>query len=765
MAIDKGFQWSSDPQTALRMQMAQGLMRGSQAPAQGFGENAANLGSKLLGAYMARKVMDEGKDREQARSDTLANALRAGQGQAAETKSYGDGTTINWDERKADPDQMAAILMGNRDTAGMGLQMQMGQMDEKRKNEAATAAALLEHNRAIERDRLKPLDMDRQWFVPDMPGQAPQAAPAPAPQAPGGGVDMRTASAPPTPLTPNAQGLPAALAASESGNRPGIVNDQGYSGTYQFGEAAATAAGFYTPDSNPNDNKWGGTFKNLPGVTSHQDFLKNPQAQDLAFKLHQDHLGSEITNRGLDKYIGQTVGGVPITREGLTAMMHLGGPTGVQKFIESGGRYNPADSNGTKLSDYGTKFAGAGQAPQAPPAPVRVADASGAFPASAFPTPGRTTMGGQSGTVVGGQGGPAFRPLTPEERAQYNIPAGQAAQIDRKGNIKTIGKEQGVGGGPFGGPGDKPAMRNLYIQLQTKVANGETLSQQEQLAMAMIQQEAEQERIMMTDQGVQRVPGMPLPTLTTPPPAAPPAPAAPSPAQVASTDTVPNPLQPPAPAEPPPAPEAPPPAPAAPPAPAVVTSHAAKPPTVVVPNKAKAIPEVINRGMMENVNAIRKVDETLAAITKTPDATGWGPGVVNAIAPNAVTNSVFPEGTRARALIAEIGAMKIHDRAGASQTAGEMENLKPYIPKMTDSAAEIRTKLEAFRNEYMNMLNDTAGAYGAEAGYQTNPVVAETIKTGRAAGYKAPMSGEDPNKPKSTLSGVSNEDILKQLGM
>jgi hypothetical protein len=752
MAINNsGFDWSSDPQMALKMQLAQGLMRGQRAPAQSLGENMANLGTQLLGAYMTRQVMGEGKNRADARNATLADALRAGQGQAAETKSYGDGTTIDWNERKADPNQMAAILAGNQDTADIGLKMQMGQIDTKAKGDAEMARTLREHQLGIERDRLKPVDISdgKQWFVPDMPGQAPAPAPAPQAPAPQAGPDLRTASAAPNPPPVERQDLASALARSESGGKPGVVNKEGYSGKYQFGEAAATEAGFYTPDDNPNDNKWNGTFKNLPGVNSYQDFLKNQDAQDQAFNMHQTHLSAEIDGRGLDKYIGQTVGGVPITRDGLVAMMHLGGPAGTEKFLKTNGAYNPGDSNGTRLSDYGTKFGGGGgpaQAPQATPAPVRVADASGAFPASAFPTPGRTTMGGQSGTVVGGNAGPAFRPLTPEERAQYNIPAGQAAQIDRKGNIKTIGKEQGVGGGPFGGPGDKPAMRNLYIQLQTKVANGETLNQQEQLALAMIQQEAEQERIMMTDQGVQRVPGMPLPTLTPPaPPAAAPAPAAPSPAQVASTDTLPNPLQP--------------------PAPAVVTSHAAKPPTVVVPNKAKPVPEVINRGMLENVNAIRKVDETLAAITKTPDATGWGPGVVNAIAPDAVTNFAFPEGTRARALIAEIGSMKIHDRAGASQTASEMENLKPFIPKMTDDDATIRTKLEAFRNEYMNMLNDTANAYGAETGYQTNPVVAETIKTGRAAGYKAPMSGEDPNKPKSALSGTSDADLLKQLGM
>jgi hypothetical protein len=149
------------------------------------------------------------------------------------------------------------------------------------------------------------------------------------------------------------------IGASESGGKgPGVVNGQGYSGKYQFGEAAAAAAGFYEPDDNPNDNKWNGKFKGLPGVNSYQDFLGSEAAQDQAFNMHQTHLDAEIEGRGLGKYIGQTVGGVQITRDGLIGMMHLGGPAGTQKYLESGGQYNPSDSNGTRISDYGKKFAG-----------------------------------------------------------------------------------------------------------------------------------------------------------------------------------------------------------------------------------------------------------------------------------------------------------------------------------------------------------------------------------------------------------------------
>jgi LysM repeat protein len=43
-------------------------------------------------------------------------------------------------------------------------------------------------------------------------------------------------------------------------------------------------------------------------------------------------------------------------RDGLRAVAHLGGKTGMKKFVESNGAYNPKDKFGTRLSDYYEKF-------------------------------------------------------------------------------------------------------------------------------------------------------------------------------------------------------------------------------------------------------------------------------------------------------------------------------------------------------------------------------------------------------------------------
>ena len=44
-------------------------------------------------------------------------------------------------------------------------------------------------------------------------------------------------------------------------------------------------------------------------------------------------------------------------RDGLRAVAHLGGKSGMRRFVQSAGKYNPSDELGTSLQDYYDKFA------------------------------------------------------------------------------------------------------------------------------------------------------------------------------------------------------------------------------------------------------------------------------------------------------------------------------------------------------------------------------------------------------------------------
>lgn len=127
------------------------------------------------------------------------------------------------------------------------------------------------------------------------------------------------------------------LMEAESGGDFSADNGQGYVGRVQFGDARLT------------DAKQAGV---IPMDMTPDQFKDDKKAQMATEKWHFGDINSFIDKSGLGGLEGKSINGVPITREGLVNVAHLGGKTGLQKFVASGGRYDPADSNGTRLSDY-----------------------------------------------------------------------------------------------------------------------------------------------------------------------------------------------------------------------------------------------------------------------------------------------------------------------------------------------------------------------------------------------------------------------------
>ena len=159
----------------------------------------------------------------------------------------------------------------------------------------------------------------------------------------GGATAPQTTRAGKTPYS----GFNTSLARSESGGDYGITNSEGYGGKYQFGQ-----------DRLDDFNRANGTQFRVSALTA-----GTPEAGALTEKVQNWHVGdidNFINQNGLDKYVGQNIGGVTMTQDGLRAMAHLGGVRGMQRFLTSGGRYNPSDSNGTSLLDYAGTHAGSG---------------------------------------------------------------------------------------------------------------------------------------------------------------------------------------------------------------------------------------------------------------------------------------------------------------------------------------------------------------------------------------------------------------------
>ena len=88
-----------------------------------------------------------------------------------------------------------------------------------------------------------------------------------------------------------------------------------------------------------------------------QEFLKNPELQQRVEQWHLADLDRQISQAGLYKLAGQNVGGYDITPNGLIASAHLGGFTGLQKFLATKGGHNPDDGR-TRIGDYMSYHAG-----------------------------------------------------------------------------------------------------------------------------------------------------------------------------------------------------------------------------------------------------------------------------------------------------------------------------------------------------------------------------------------------------------------------
>jgi hypothetical protein len=121
---------------------------------------------------------------------------------------------------------------------------------------------------------------------------------------------------------------------SESGGRDNIqitINDgRTMTGGYQFGDARladykkANKTRFTTEQ-----------FKNDAGLQE---------------KVFQWHIAD------IDRAITKLPGSDKMSLDGLRAVAHLGGKGGMRKYVTTGGKYNPADQFGTRLSDYYNKF-------------------------------------------------------------------------------------------------------------------------------------------------------------------------------------------------------------------------------------------------------------------------------------------------------------------------------------------------------------------------------------------------------------------------
>jgi Transglycosylase SLT domain len=170
-----------------------------------------------------------------------------------------------------------------------------------------------------------------------------------------------------------------------------------------------------------------------------------------------------------------------------------------------------------------------------------------------------------------------------------------------------------------------------------------------------------------------------------------------------------------------------------------------------VPQQA---PATVVTGMLENAASLQKIDDAFAALA-SPDAKGSVGPIAGGVAGLPVIgqtaiNTFDPKGVAVRAIIADIGSLKVHDRSGAAVAASEQPRLRPFIPSASDDPQTVRTKLQNFRREYAAIMRDTYSVYGPGGGFKPLPVIENTLR-------RVEQPAEQTGGPKDGAIAVNDE--------
>ncbi len=142
-------------------------------------------------------------------------------------------------------------------------------------------------------------------------------------------------------------------------------------------------------------------------------------------------------------------------------------------------------------------------------------------------------------------------------------------------------------------------------------------------------------------------------------------------------------------------------------------------------------PQTAISGMLESASGLRSARMALELVARRPESFGLAAGVQNAVP--GLLERTDPAGVEARAAVANLGSLVVHDRSGATVTAAEYPRLRPFIPTVGDPPEVVRTKLQRFVAEYEANLRDHYRTFGPEAGYRPVPAVEDVLRGGGAA--------------------------------
>ncbi len=133
------------------------------------------------------------------------------------------------------------------------------------------------------------------------------------------------------------------------------------------------------------------------------------------------------------------------------------------------------------------------------------------------------------------------------------------------------------------------------------------------------------------------------------------------------------------------------------------------------PPELKQVPVHAQKAIVGAATAVKKLDDAIKALEAPGGADATG---LKSYLPDVALNRLYPKGTEARAAVADIGSLVMHERSGAAVTASESPRLKPFIPLITDDKATALKKLKRMRQIQADDAEALAGTYVPEQGFR-----------------------------------------------
>jgi hypothetical protein len=162
----------------------------------------------------------------------------------------------------------------------------------------------------------------------------------------------------------------------------------------------------------------------------------------------------------------------------------------------------------------------------------------------------------------------------------------------------------------------------------------------------------------------------------------------------------------------------------------------------------KQIPANINLAIIKNNQGVQQLSNTIKLLEQNPNAVGF-----KGFVPGAILNRADPEGVNARAGVADIGSLVMHDRSGAAVTASESPRLVPFIPLITDDNATALKKLRRMKTILEGEQKGLTETYSKDQGYLPNPVVSKITAPEQNAGAMPPIYANNGKERIMSIDG------------